>query len=93
MLPLSAPDGRLYSGRVRALGLLLAIVALGSVACGGERSAQDTTQVPPTETTRPPVDTSRPPAPTVHGTTLDGETLSLAAFRGSPVLVNVWSSW
>jgi hypothetical protein len=93
MLPLSAPDGRLYSGSVRALGLLLAIAALGAVACGGERSTQDTTQAPPTETERPPVDESRPPAPTIQGTTLDGETVSLADFRGRPVLVNVWSSW
>ncbi len=27
------------------------------------------------------------------GTTLDGEAISLADFRGKPVFVNVWSSW
>jgi hypothetical protein len=33
------------------------------------------------------------PAPAISGTTLDGKRLSLAALRGKPVLVNVWSSW
>lgn len=30
------------------------------------------------------------PAPAIAGETLDGETLSLAQFRGSPVIVNFW---
>jgi cytochrome oxidase Cu insertion factor (SCO1/SenC/PrrC family) len=29
----------------------------------------------------------------IEGTTLDGEQLSLAAFRGKPTFVNVWASW
>lgn len=29
-------------------------------------------------------------APAIEGTTLDGDTLSLAAFRGRPVIVNFW---
>jgi hypothetical protein len=33
---------------------------------------------------------ARPP---IAGTTLDGKRLSLADFRGKPVLINVWSSW
>jgi hypothetical protein len=36
---------------------------------------------------------SRPAAPPIEGTTLDGERISLADFRGRPVFVNVWSSW
>jgi hypothetical protein len=36
---------------------------------------------------------SRPAAPPIEGTTLDGERISLADFRGKPVFVNVWSSW
>ncbi len=32
-------------------------------------------------------------APAIEGTTLDGERLSLADFRGRPVLVNVWAAW
>lgn len=34
-----------------------------------------------------------PPAPALAGVTLKGKRLSLADFRGRPVLVNVWSSW
>jgi hypothetical protein len=36
---------------------------------------------------------SRPRAPILAGTTLTGASISLAQFRGRPVLVNVWSSW
>lgn len=32
-------------------------------------------------------------APEISGVTLDGDRLALAAFRGKPVVVNVWSSW
>jgi hypothetical protein len=83
---------------MRALGLLLALVALVASACGGEQRAQETTAPPAetepaTETTAQPRDASRPAAPPIEGETLDGELLSLADFRGRPVLVNVWSSW
>jgi hypothetical protein len=29
----------------------------------------------------------------LEGRTLDGDMISLADFRGTPVFVNVWSSW
>ena len=29
----------------------------------------------------------------LSGTTLDGDAVSLADFKGKPVFVNVWSSW
>jgi cytochrome c biogenesis protein CcmG/thiol:disulfide interchange protein DsbE len=32
-------------------------------------------------------------APPLSGTTIDGRTLSLADFRGKPVIVNFWASW
>jgi hypothetical protein len=35
----------------------------------------------------------RPQAPPIAGATLTGGTASLAALRGKPVFVNVWSSW
>jgi thiol-disulfide isomerase/thioredoxin len=35
----------------------------------------------------------RQPAPELQGTTLDGDTFSLADHRGEVVVVNVWASW
>jgi len=35
----------------------------------------------------------RQPAPNIAGPTVQGATASLAALRGKPVFVNVWSSW
>lgn len=35
----------------------------------------------------------RPKAPPISGKTLAGKKLSLAKFRGKPVMINVWSSW
>ncbi len=32
-------------------------------------------------------------APPVAGPTVDGKRASLAALRGKPVIINVWSSW
>jgi thiol-disulfide isomerase/thioredoxin len=36
---------------------------------------------------------SRPAAPDIAGTTLTGQHLSLAAYRGSVVVINFWGSW
>lgn len=36
---------------------------------------------------------ARRPAPPVAGVALDGKRVSLAAMRGRPVFLNVWSSW
>lgn len=35
----------------------------------------------------------RHPAPDISGTTLDGDTWSLASYRGSVVVINIWASW
>lgn len=40
---------------------------------------------------RPP--TPGNPAPAFAAPTLDGDTVSLASLRGSPVLLNVWATW
>jgi len=36
---------------------------------------------------------SRPQAPATAGPTVTGGKASLAALRGKPVFINVWSSW
>jgi cytochrome oxidase Cu insertion factor (SCO1/SenC/PrrC family) len=69
--------------RCMRVALLLALL-LAVAGCGGETVSGTTTAA--TETTA--AGTSR-----VAGTTLDGKRISLADFRGKPVLVNVWSSW
>ena len=33
------------------------------------------------------------PVPEIVGTSFDGESISLADFRGKKVIVNLWSSW
>ena len=43
------------------------------------------------EESAPP--TPESPAGSITGRTLEGETVSLDDFRGTPVFVNVWSSW
>lgn len=35
----------------------------------------------------------RPQAPTLRGSTLDGQTLDLADYRGKIVVLNFWASW
>jgi cytochrome oxidase Cu insertion factor (SCO1/SenC/PrrC family) len=77
---------------VRALVVVFALLAVVASGCGQaseEAAPPDTTTA--TETT-PPNDGGRE-APAIDGTTLDGERLSLADYRGRPVLVNVWSAW
>lgn len=59
---------------------VLALVALALVGCGGEGGDEGAAAPAATEGT-------------LSGTTLDGETVALADFRGKPVFVNVWSSW
>jgi cytochrome oxidase Cu insertion factor (SCO1/SenC/PrrC family) len=82
---------------VRGLAVIVALFAVLAAGCGsgsGEE-AGPTTSTPTTSTeTAPPEESpGRPPAPEIAGTTLDGEELSLADFRGRAVLVNVWSAW
>lgn len=70
----------MYAGDVKRALLLVAIALAG---CGGsEKSA-----APPAPAATPKA------APAIEGTTLAGKRISLADFRGRPVLVNVWSSW
>jgi peroxiredoxin len=43
--------------------------------------------------TEPTTTLTRKQAPAIEGTSVEGEPISLADFRGQAVLINVWSSW
>jgi len=78
---------------VRALVLLAALCAVLAAGCG---SGSDDAAAPTpsaAEATPLPAASSRAAAPAIAGTTLEGDRVSLADFRGRPVFVNVWSSW
>ena len=99
--------------RAAALLLVLAGLAVGVTACGGDAdtdAAPPTTTVQTTTVTPPsdgeedgvrgagaPTSTGPPqvgdPVPAIVGTSFDGESISLADFRGKKVIVNLWSSW
>jgi cytochrome oxidase Cu insertion factor (SCO1/SenC/PrrC family) len=83
---------------VRVLVALLALFAVVAAGCGSE-STEEAAPPSTTTTTTATTTTETAPseggrvAPAIAGTTLDGERLSLADFRGRPVLVNVWAAW
>ncbi len=59
----------------------LLLVALGVAACGGQREGG------------PPRVEVGLPAPSYYATTLRGDSVSLQAYRGKVVLLNVWATW
>jgi thiol-disulfide isomerase/thioredoxin len=84
--------------RVLALVLSASVVAVTSTACQGSRREVDSPvggsgfrAGDGTATLVAQAD--RRPAPTLRGTTLDGDSLDIAALRGSVVVLNVWGSW
>ena len=84
------------TGRVRRLVVLLLVAALAS-ACTGKSSDNGATS-PALKTLGdlqggvfPAGD--REPAPALSGTTLEGDELDLASYRGKVVVLNFWASW
>jgi cytochrome oxidase Cu insertion factor (SCO1/SenC/PrrC family) len=73
-----------------ALAVTATVLATFVVACGGG-SDGETVATPTVREDQGRL--AREPAPAIEGVSLDGETVSLADFRGRPVLVNIWSSW
>ncbi|HSF61948.1 MAG TPA: hypothetical protein VLA69_09655 [Gaiellaceae bacterium] len=75
--------------------LVAALCALAAAGCGsGSSDGQAASPAAgPTEVESPSAVPARERAPVIAGRSLDGEPLSLAGYRGRPVLVNVWSSW
>jgi hypothetical protein len=71
------------------VALLAGAIATGCAGQGDDAGAPTAGASQTTTSSR----VTREPAPEIHGRTLEGEPISLADFRGRPVLVNVWSSW
>jgi cytochrome oxidase Cu insertion factor (SCO1/SenC/PrrC family) len=63
---------------------LLAVLLVVLAACGGGSGDDEDART---------TSAGSPAAVDIEGKTLDGERLSLAAFRGKPTFVNVWASW
>ncbi|HEY4621323.1 MAG TPA: hypothetical protein VIG93_06435 [Gaiellaceae bacterium] len=78
---------------MRALVLLAALCAVLAAGCGSGSDGAAAPTPSAAEATPLPAASSRAAAPAIAGTTLEGDRVSLADFRGRPVFVNVWSSW
>lgn len=81
--------------------VLVLVAALGLAACGGDQAAVEaggsiTITGPTTKTQRKalaPSGDARAAAPEIAGTTLTGETVSLADFGGRPLFVKVFAGY
>ena len=96
MKSIEASEERGYSGPVRSLVCVLAaaLCMLVAAGCGGGSVQTAGTPAPTTtETDASQPAPGREQAAAVEGTSLDGEPIALADFRGRAVLINVWSSW
>ncbi|GAA3284907.1 TlpA family protein disulfide reductase [Streptomyces lavendulae] len=63
-----------------------------SAPTAGTAAAARTVAVPSASDATVAAPRARPPAPALTGTDLDGNPISLAAFRGEVVVLNVWGS-
>lgn len=84
--------------RLRSVILIVFVAALLASACGRDAPGQAGTATDDgysvadqTITLLAPAD--RHSAPDISGTTLDGDTWSLANYIGSVVVINIWASW
>jgi thiol-disulfide isomerase/thioredoxin len=96
-LPRSAPRAAGMATAIR--GLLASVAVLGVASCSGGAIADNTpvsngqSFVGASYSSSYYAPGSRPAAPRVSGTTLTGAKFSLAALRGSVVVLNFWGSW
>ncbi|MGE7386234.1 TlpA family protein disulfide reductase [Streptomyces sp. NPDC004126] len=88
-VPIGVPVGVGLS--VAAALLLTGIATDGSGA--GAAGAARTVAATPAAGAAVAAPRARPSAPALTGSDLDGRTVSLSAFRGEVVVLNVWGSW
>lgn len=86
------------SARLLAVAVVAAVLGVAAAHWWERRTPAMSSAAPATlsgHATAPPVAAARPgdPAPALRLPTLDGGHLTLAQFRGRPLLVNVWASW
>lgn len=83
------------SRRLPVLALLCALVAVpGCTGRGAVSTDSGTERFTSGDGVATYVSPSRrAPAPALSGEALDGSSLDLAAWRGAPLVVNVWGSW
>lgn len=87
------------AGRALMAGSVTGCVVLAVASCSGGAIAQDTPRssgqgfVGASYSSTYYSPGSRPVAPKVTGTTLGGRAFSLAAERGSVIVINFWGSW
>lgn len=70
--------GLIHSRRLRFVGMLLALSVVAASCSGGEGSGATT---------------DGDPIPDVTFQTFAGQEISLAAYEGTPLVVNFWASW
>lgn len=77
------------------LGVVLAAAVTGCAGGqgGGQPQAGDTRFVAGDGRMVVFAEAERKPAPQIEGPTLDGEQVSLAAYKGDVVVLNFWASW
>lgn len=84
---------------MRWIGLAVTAAALALAGCSGGEIAADTPASSGQSFVSANSDTTifpagaRPAAPGISGTTLAGQHLRLASFRGSVLVINFWGSW
>ena len=94
----AARPGRPSPATLLPIAMLLALI-LGLAGCTGGQNAQtgpgsgDTNYIGGTVGTTAFKAGQRPAAPKVSGSTLTGQRLSLASYRGQVVVLNFWASW
>jgi thiol-disulfide isomerase/thioredoxin len=91
------PDNGPVTTRIPLLATGLA-AALALAGCSGGSATADGPTSPQLEVVDAGEDGliaegDRPPAPRIAGTTLEGERLDVADYRGQVVVLNFWASW